>query len=73
MAEIYVSTDVETDGPIPGRHSLLSFGSAAFRADGTYTAGHDGLVGEEPRRVAACRSNHLWFAMRHAAGSRPAR
>jgi hypothetical protein len=31
--EIYVSTDVETDGPIPGPHSMLSFGSAAFTAD----------------------------------------
>lgn len=28
--EIYVSTDVESDGPIPGRNSMLSFGSAAF-------------------------------------------
>lgn len=28
--EIYVSTDVETDGPIPGPNSMLSFGSAAF-------------------------------------------
>ncbi len=35
MPEIYVSTDVETDGPIPGPHSLLSFASAAFRADKT--------------------------------------
>jgi hypothetical protein len=35
MAEIYVSTDVETDGPIPGPHSMLSFGSAAFLADKT--------------------------------------
>lgn len=31
--EIYVSTDVESDGPIPGPHSLLSFGSAAYSAD----------------------------------------
>ena len=30
MAEIYVSTDIEADGPIPGPHSMLSFGSAAF-------------------------------------------
>ena len=30
MAEIYVSTDIEADGPIPGRYSLLSFASAAF-------------------------------------------
>lgn len=28
--EIYVSTDVETDGPIPGVNSLLSIGSAAY-------------------------------------------
>jgi hypothetical protein len=33
MKEIYVSTDIETDGPIPGPHSMLSFGSAAFTAD----------------------------------------
>lgn len=35
MPEIYVSTDVEADGPIPGPHSMLSFASAAFREDGT--------------------------------------
>ena len=28
MPEIYVSTDVEADGPIPGPNSMLSFGSA---------------------------------------------
>lgn len=33
--EIYVSTDVEADGPIPGPNSMLSFGSAAFTKDGT--------------------------------------
>lgn len=33
MNEIYVSTDVETDGPIPGPHSMLSLGSAAYAAD----------------------------------------
>lgn len=31
--EVYVSTDVEADGPIPGRHSMLSFGSFAFTVD----------------------------------------
>jgi hypothetical protein len=35
MSEIYVSTDVEVDGPIPGPNSMLSFGSAAYRADKT--------------------------------------
>jgi hypothetical protein len=33
MSEIYISTDVETDGPIPGPHSMLSLGSAAYTAD----------------------------------------
>ena len=33
--ETYVSTDVETDGPIPGPHSMLSFASVAFDEDGT--------------------------------------
>lgn len=31
--EIYVSTDIETDGPIPGPHSMLSIGSAAYTSD----------------------------------------
>lgn len=35
MSEIYVSTDIEADGPIPGPYSMLSFGSAAFTRDGT--------------------------------------
>jgi hypothetical protein len=35
MIEIFVSTDVETDGPIPGPYSMLSLGSAAFLADKT--------------------------------------
>lgn len=35
MVEIYVSTDIEADGPAPGIHSMLSIGSAAFLADKT--------------------------------------
>jgi hypothetical protein len=31
--QIFVSTDIESDGPIPGPHSMLSFGSAAYTAD----------------------------------------
>ena len=33
--EIYISTDVEADGPIPGPHSMLSFASAAYLPDKT--------------------------------------
>ncbi len=36
--EIYVSTDVESDGPIPGPYSMLSFASAAYLSDKTLVA-----------------------------------
>jgi hypothetical protein len=32
--ELYISVDVETDGPIPGPNSMLSLGAAAFTEDG---------------------------------------
>lgn len=73
MIEIYVSTDVETDGPIPGPHSMLSFGSAAYLADktlvGTFSANLETLpeATADPRTLAwwktqpaawaACRRN----------------
>jgi hypothetical protein len=58
MTEIYVSTDVETDGPIPGVNSMLSIGSAAFLSDktliGTFTANLDPLPGAttDPKTMA---------------------
>ncbi len=52
MKEIYVSTDVETDGPIPGPNSMLSIGSAAFTEEGdlisTFSANLCPLVGSNP-------------------------
>lgn len=52
MTEIYISTDVETDGPIPGPHSMLSIGSAAYTADkrliATFSANLDTLPGAAP-------------------------
>jgi len=30
---IYISTDVESDGPIPGEYSMLSFASSAYTPD----------------------------------------
>src|SRR5262249_53109438 len=51
MAEVYVSTDVETDGPIPGPNSMLSFASAAYLPDktvvGTFTANLELLPGAQ--------------------------
>lgn len=34
MRETYCSVDIEADGPIPGPHSMLSFGVVAFDVDG---------------------------------------
>ena len=52
MREIYVSTDIETDGPVAGRHSMLSLGSAAFTADkvllSTFSANLETLPGLTP-------------------------
>jgi hypothetical protein len=49
MVEIYVSTDIEADGPVPGLHSMLSFASAAYLADktlvGTFSANLETLPG----------------------------
>src|SRR6202051_5094076 len=71
MPEIYVSTDVETDGPIPGPHSMLSFGSAAYRADktmvGTFTANLETLPGAagHPDTMAWWRTQpEAWAAAR---------
>ena len=51
-SEIYVSTDIEADGPIPGPHSMLSFASAAYRSDktlvGTFTRNLETLAGASP-------------------------
>ena len=71
--EVYVSTDVETDGPIPGPHSMLSFASAAYTADkqlvSTFSANLETLDGAapdpktaqwwatQPDAWAACRAN----------------
>ena len=73
MSEIYVSTDVEVDGPIPGPHSMLSFASAAYSVDkvllGTFSANLELLPdaegdpctmawwAEHPEAWQACRSD----------------
>jgi hypothetical protein len=71
--EIYVSTDVETNGPVAGKHSMLSIGSAAYLADktllSTFSANLETVPGlgaddntaawwaTQPEAWAACRSN----------------
>jgi hypothetical protein len=52
MLEIYISTDVESDGPIPGPHSMLSFASAAYTEKkeliSTFSANLETLPGAYP-------------------------
>jgi hypothetical protein len=47
--EIYVSTDIEADGPCPGPNSMLSIGSAAYTVDatllGTFSANLETIPG----------------------------
>jgi len=69
--EIYVSTDVETDGPIPGPNSMLSFASAAFLEDktllGTFSANLELLPGAtgDPKTMAWWGENReAWEASR---------
>lgn len=73
MSELYFSTDIESDGPIPGRNSMLSFGCAVFTAQGqmisNYSANLNTLDGavpdkdtmewwsKQPEAWAACRKN----------------
>src|SRR5207248_10281897 len=73
MFEIYVSTDVETDGPVAGKHSILSIGSAAYTADkemlSTFSANLETLPNAlpdfktaawwltQPEAWSACRQN----------------
>ena len=71
MAETYISTDVEADGPIPGPNSMLSFASAAYLGDktlvGTFTANLELLSGAkgDPQTMAWWESNpEAWATCR---------
>lgn len=73
MSEIYLSTDVEVDGPIPGPHSMLSFASAAFLPDktcvSTFTANLAPLpgAGGHAHTMAFWRAHpEAWEAARRA-------
>ena len=73
MATIYISCDVETDGPAPGLNSMLSIGCAAFDKNGkmisTFSANLEELEGSsadedtaawwltQPEAWKACREN----------------
>lgn len=75
--EVYVSVDIEADGPIPGPHSMLSLGAAAFSVDratppavaalGTFSANLETLDGAsgDPQTMQWWRSQpDAWAACR---------
>jgi hypothetical protein len=71
VKEIYVSTDIESDGPIPGPFSMLSLGSAAFAPDktllATFSANLETLPGAagDPTTMAWWRAHpEAWAACR---------
>lgn len=55
VSEIYVSTDIETNGWNPGENSMLSLASAAFLADktllGTFTVNLEPLPDTRPEPI----------------------
>jgi hypothetical protein len=73
--EIYISTDIESDGPIPGPNSMLSLGSAAYLPNeklvSTFSVNLETLPGaqgdpdtmqwwsERPQQWDECRKNPL--------------
>ena len=64
--EIYVSTDVESDGPIPGPYSMLSFASVALDAHGTELASFTRNLQTLPG-AAAHPETMAWWARNEAA------
>lgn len=73
MSEIYISTDVETDGPIPGPHSMLSLASAAYTEGkelvSTFTANLELLPGASAHPKTAewwATQPEAWAASRTA-------
>lgn len=69
--EVYVSTDIEADGPIPGPHSMLSFGSVAYDDEGnelgTFTRNLEtlpGASGDEATMKWWATQKEAWAACR---------
>jgi hypothetical protein len=77
MPDLYFSTDIEADGPIPGPHSMLSFASVAITAEGqvlgSYAANLALLDGAapHPRTTEFWAKNPQAYAATRVAPSSP--
>jgi DNA polymerase III alpha subunit (gram-positive type) len=77
MMEVYFSTDIEADGPIPGRNSMLSFGSAAFLPDGTMVDTYSANLDTLPEATQDLDTMEWWKGQKeawdaHRVNTRPA-
>lgn len=59
--EVFVSLDVEADGPIPGPHSMLSLGAAAFQLPSEDSVGSfQGTLDLLPGSTMHPSTKHFW-------------
>ncbi len=65
MAYIYIVTDCEFDGPTPGKHSMLSFGSVAMSEGGEIVGEFEGVL--ETLDEASCDAATMDFWNKHPA------
>lgn len=64
--EIYVSTDVEATGPIPGPYSMLSFGSVAFNTNGDIIDTFERNLKELPDAIRHPKTMEFWDVQKEA-------
>jgi len=66
MKEIFVSVDIESDGPIPGEYSMLSIGSAAFDEDANLIATHEANLETLPGASQHPETMQWWSTQKEA-------
>jgi len=59
-APVYIVTDIEADGPTPGKNSMLSFASVAVSADGVVHGEFEAVLAPLPG-AAPDPDVHAWF------------
>lgn len=64
--EIFVSVDIESDGPIPGEYSMLSIGSAAFDSDGNMIGTHEANLETLPGAKEHPETMKWWATQKEA-------
>ena len=64
--ECYISVDIEADGPIPGAHSMLSLGAAAFDSEGNPKETWSANIEQLPDASEHPRTMRWWAAHSHA-------